>query len=341
MVDNLWPVDAVAGAPAYTGRKLRQTGAPALAGATAARPLGARSGVRPGTPASTATATSSTWTLKPFAGVIDFATAAEAGPYQFAFDADATGSVTAAAGSARIDILYVEGSDPAESAGAAPAVTRKYLAGTAGSGLPPATPARSFVVARINVPASGGGAPTVTWIPPYAVAAGGTLPVNSQAELDAYTPGDGAFAYRLDQKLLWVRRDGGWFVAPGQVLASAVYASSGSGAGASAGAPIKTPVLPIGQRVKLRATCAVNSASAGSVAETMRWLNTGADVTYTTGTAKVGRTVTLAGGAVSTAAPIEAYFTTTANAEISLGLYLSSAGFFYGADEQILEVVAV
>lgn len=189
----------------YNGRQLRQLDGPMLAGATSARPLGARSGVRPGTPSTTATATSTTWTVQPFAGVIDFVPAAEAGAYPFAFDAVQTGPVTAAAGLSRVDILYVEGNDPAESAGTPIGVSVKYLAGVAnGSGNPPATPARSFVIARINVPASGGGSPTVTWEPPYAVAAGGILPLRageaypSSPHLGQYVDREGGTLERYD-----------------------------------------------------------------------------------------------------------------------------------------------
>src|SRR5690606_13487402 len=75
---TVWPLDAVEGAPEYDGRALRQTGVVDLAYATSARPLGARSGVRPGTPDSTLSTTSTTWTVKPHAGVLDVLTAAEA-----------------------------------------------------------------------------------------------------------------------------------------------------------------------------------------------------------------------------------------------------------------------
>lgn len=177
--------DAVAGAPSYVGRALRQLMSPLVGGATAARPLGAISGVRPGTLGSIVTATSTVWTVTPFAGVIDLEAAAIAGPYPFAFDTNQTGSVTAAGAGARIDILYVRVSDPAEGDGtAAPLIEVLYLAGAAGSGAAPATPARSFVIAQINVPTSGGGSPTVTWVAPYAVSAGGVLPAPTQAFLN-------------------------------------------------------------------------------------------------------------------------------------------------------------
>jgi len=168
----------------------RQAQSVTLAGATAARPLGARSGVRPGTSTSTVTATATAWSCGPFAGVIDAEAAAEAGPYEFAFDATATGTITAADGTnPRTDIIYVQVSDPSEGDGSTvPSVVRGYLAGTAAATpVAPAAPARSFVVAQINVPKAGGGNPTVTWVAPYAVAAGGVIPVNTLANLKTIT----------------------------------------------------------------------------------------------------------------------------------------------------------
>jgi hypothetical protein len=185
---TVWPVNAVTGAPSYSGRMYRQVHGVALAGAKATRPLGARSGVRPGTPADTVTATSTTWTCKPHAGVLDGQSANEAGAYWYAVDANVTGAVTAAnATNPRIDIIYARVDDPAESDGTSvPVVAVAYLAGTAAaSPSAPATPARSMKLAEINVPASGGGSPTVTWVAPYAVAAGGIIPVRTTAERDA------------------------------------------------------------------------------------------------------------------------------------------------------------
>jgi hypothetical protein len=191
MTNRVWPVDAVAGAPSYTGRALRQTQAPLLFGATAARPLGARSGVRPGTSSATVTATSTVWTVKPHAGIVDLETAAEAGPYAYAIDADVTGAVTAAnATNPRKDIVYVQLDDPAESDGSTvPAITPKYLAGTAAATpAAPATPARSMVLAEINVPVSGGGSPTVVWKAPRSAAAGGIVHVRDATDLATLLP---------------------------------------------------------------------------------------------------------------------------------------------------------
>lgn len=197
MAISSWPIDAVSGSPTYSGRRLRQTtNAPMLAGATATRPLGSASGVRPGTSTTTVTATSTTWTCGPLAGVIDGEAAAEAGPYTFASDSNVTGSVTAADQSnPRVDIVYVQVSDPAEADGSStPGVRILYLAGTAAATpAAPATPARSFVLARINVPKSGGGSPTVTWVAPAVVAAGGIVPAVTSFQMSALTPVTGTY----------------------------------------------------------------------------------------------------------------------------------------------------
>jgi len=224
----VWPADAVSNAPSYTGRMLRNTQAPFLAGATAARPLGAMSGVRPGTPSNTVAATSSVlYTVTPFAGIIDLETAAISGPYAFAFNANVTGAITAAGGTPRLDAVYVQINDAAESDGTvgAPSIRIDYLAGTVNSGgvlVIAAVPPRSFVIANINVPVSGGGSPTVTWVAPYSVAAGGTLTANTfnaisvvtgylgqYAEVTADTTATNNGLYRFDGTN-WVLWEQGW-----------------------------------------------------------------------------------------------------------------------------------
>ena len=212
----VWPVDAVTGAPSYTGRMLREASVAPLAGfATAARPLGARSGVRPGTPTTTVTATSTTWTCNTHAGIIDGETAAIAGPYAYAVNTAQTGSVTAAnATNPRVDIVYAQVSDPAESDGSSvPSVVIAYLAGTAAPApVAPATPARSMVLAQINVPVSGGGSPTVTWVAPTLTAAGGIIPVASSTERDALTAYEGLTVYRMDTNVLESYSGSAWQV---------------------------------------------------------------------------------------------------------------------------------
>jgi len=190
MTERTWPVDAVAGAPRYSGRALRQLHAPYLAGATTADPFGARSGVRPGTSRGIVTVSSTAWSCASHAGVLDLQPAVEAGPYTYAVDAAVGGALNAAdASNPRTDRVYVQLTDPAEGNGTAPpGVAVKYVAGTARADAPwPSLPVRSMSLARINVPKQGGGSPTVTFEAPYSVAAGGVLPVPTVDELKTIT----------------------------------------------------------------------------------------------------------------------------------------------------------
>lgn len=163
-----FPLDASSGAPSYSGQMLRQT-LSALAGtAPSGRPLGAVSGVRPGTPATTvflSGGSNFTWNVAAHSGVIDGETSAAAGPYFYATDGTDTGTITAAnATNPRIDIIYVQINDNTQDGSALENAVVGYLAGTpAGSPVAPAAPARSIVLANIAVPAVGGGNPAASW----------------------------------------------------------------------------------------------------------------------------------------------------------------------------------
>jgi hypothetical protein len=131
-----------------------------------------------------------------------------------------SGALNAAdASNPRTDIVYVQVSDPSEGDGTSvPKVARGYLAGTpSATPATPATPARSFIIAQINVPKAGGGNPTVTWVAPYAVAAGAPLYVPTKAALDAITgyPYQQAIVYADPLAVyngLWARRGSAWAV---------------------------------------------------------------------------------------------------------------------------------
>lgn len=198
MANRVGPADAVTGAPSYTGRMLRQLNSVNVAGSTATRPLGARSGVRPGTPSSTVTVTTTQYTVGNHAGVLDLAVANEAGPYAYSIDAPIVGTLTAATSFIRIDILSVTPNDPAESLGTGgPNVGITYTVGTVAS-TQPATPSGSMLIAIITTPASGGGGPTVQWVAPYTVASGAPIPVQSLAERNALATHLGLQVKRLD-----------------------------------------------------------------------------------------------------------------------------------------------
>lgn len=166
-----FPLDAVSGAPEYSGRMLRNALAGLLGSPPAGRPLGAISGVRPGTPATTVSVAGSTCTISPHAGVLDVQTAAAAGPYFYAVGAAETKAVPAAhATYTRWDRVSIQLSDPAEGDGTStPEVAVVYTAGTpAASPALPAAPARSITLARVVVPQSGGGAASAVWMAPEA-----------------------------------------------------------------------------------------------------------------------------------------------------------------------------
>lgn len=193
-------MDASAGAPSYTSTQLRQARS-ALMGGGSARPLGTRSGWRPGTLDTVVAVTSTTWTLHAAAAVIDAASSTNQGPYEWASDTDITGSVNAADGTnPRIDILYIQIDDSSAGDGSG-ALTGNvyYLAGTpAGSPSAPTLPSRSFLVATITVPQSGAGSPTVALNHTFHVAAGGILPVYSEADISALSAYDGLTIRRKD-----------------------------------------------------------------------------------------------------------------------------------------------
>jgi hypothetical protein len=271
MANRLWPADAISGAPAYSGRALRQTQSPFTAGATPARPLGARSGVRPGTSTATVTATATAWTCGPHAGLLDVETAAEAGPYTYAVDTSVTGAITASnASNPRVDLIYVQVTDAAED-GAAPGqpavVTVGYLAGTASaSPVAPALPARSIGLARINVPKTGGGNPTVQWIAPYAVGAGGLLPVWDQAERDALTKTEPLLVWRLDKHWAELWNGSGWEVIGTHAERDTYFewnsGSTGIGGGNTFRA-VSIPASPQAQRVRFMVSGLVSPDAQG------------------------------------------------------------------------------
>ncbi|MGI5247762.1 hypothetical protein [Dactylosporangium sp. CA-139066] len=148
-------------------------------------------------------------------------------PYLVASDANATGSVTAAdATNPRKDILYVQVSDTDEDASGSRAATVGYLAGTAAA-IPsaPATPARSLLIGVIDVPKVGAGSPAFTGSGLWFVAAGGIVPVPSQAARDALSAYAGQAVWRLDTNQVEIF-DGTNWVSPPSFGARAVGLNS-------------------------------------------------------------------------------------------------------------------
>lgn len=185
--------------------KAERQGSAALYGGGAGRPLGGRSGFRVDTASDVLTVTSSTWTLKPCAAMID--PGINTGMYGWASDSNITqasipGSPVAPDSTLpRKDIYYIQLNDSSAGDGSgAINADVKYLAGTPNaSPAAPALPARSFLLGTATVPQVGGGSPTVELNPARFAAAGGILPVfsaNDRATITA--PYKGQEIQRLD-----------------------------------------------------------------------------------------------------------------------------------------------
>lgn len=136
--------------------------------------------------------------------------------------------------------------------------------------------------------------------------------------------------------LLYKRSGTTWFIAPGQLLGSMIGPTSNTtgGAGTLVGSIVSTPVLAIGQKVKI--TSRFSSFNGGGNVSTIdtSWRNSATNVTnaardgYTTSrghTSSPGTVVTPGGGFL--------VVTATAAAKISAGIFLSDGtSAVYGVD---------
>ena len=196
MAGEAWPIDASSGAPSYTGAELRGIDSTLLLNGTADS-FGARGGRRPGA-GMVVTASALAWSVTAGAFIAYPRFSATQGPYRVTFAATEAGAYTAPHATwSRRDILSVVIDDAGAGDGSGQRQARiQYTAGTASaSPVSPAVPARGTLLATLVVPPAG--SPTVL-AGPVAVAAGGVLPVGSQAEEDALTQHQGLTVLRTD-----------------------------------------------------------------------------------------------------------------------------------------------
>lgn len=254
------PMDAdpTSGLPAFPASLNRVADAVLLGGGSRSRPLGARSGWRPGA-GPVVTVSGVTATIQPIAGVIDTGVGIACGPFRFVSDAVVTKTITAANGTyPRSDILYAQVSDqPTDSSGQRKADIG-YLAGTAtGPSAPvPATPARSLRLGVLNVPVSGGGTPTFTTDRVYSTASGGVLPVATLSELASLAQYEGLIIDCAETNLLY-RSDGSMFdifADPNIFNTWSAYAPSWTGEGSTPGASLGTTGVAAGYAQKIGST---------------------------------------------------------------------------------------
>ncbi|TLF33223.1 hypothetical protein [Microbacterium sp. 5K110] len=136
-----------------------------------------------------------------------------AGVEWVANDAITTVATTAAPGSnSRIDVIWVRCLFPlASDTGTAPlfGVTQGVANASPSK---PSIPAGALELATAVVTSGDLTTQTVviTQTAPFTAMAGGTVWLRNQAEMDAWTPADGATAYRLDLDVLAVRENGIW-----------------------------------------------------------------------------------------------------------------------------------
>lgn len=188
------PVDGVP-TPAMRERQSQA----AQHGGGAGKRLGGRSGFRVDTPADVLTVTSTTWTLKPCAAMIDGDRVSYQGMYGWASDSNETGSIEPAHDTnARIDRLSIELLDSTAGDGTGQVSANLVYTVGAATAVPVAPNYPGFLVGTINVPALGGGSPTVQLNPARYAAAGAPLPVYGQPERDDLDLFDGLIVQRRD-----------------------------------------------------------------------------------------------------------------------------------------------
>lgn len=175
---DVWGLDGLTLDGAETRRA---DAAMVMANGTAA---GSRSGVRPGDPGLTVSLAGSTINVSAGVAMIGYA---GQGVYRVALPSSTSpGTLTAAhATLPRIDLVYLRVWDNTVDGAGLAKGDPVYLAGTAAASPSAPTPAGTMVyipLATINVPASGGGSPSVsTTVRPVTVAPGGILPDASAA----------------------------------------------------------------------------------------------------------------------------------------------------------------
>lgn len=173
---DVWAIDTLS----LSGQEVRLVeSSTVMADGTA---LGSRSGVRPGDPGLTVSLAGSTINVSPGVATVFYT---GQGVYKVALASTVSpGTLTAAhATLARIDLVYLRVWDNAVDASGLRQADPVYLVGTASASPVAPTPAGTQIympLATINVPASGGGAASVSSaVRPVTVAPGGILPATT------------------------------------------------------------------------------------------------------------------------------------------------------------------
>lgn len=211
MPDPLWINDdpAAPGTVSYDAGELRR--AMALALMYGGNTLDGKDGVRPGGNQLQTTLTGSTITVAPGVCALSPRLTATQGTYWVALPDPQTFTLTPAdATNARRDLVIIRVYDHDIDASGMRRAWAEYIPGVAApSPVTPAVPTGAIRSAVIDVPKVGGGAPVVTDLRHYTVAAGGVLPVTDSVVRPATTAYRGQLAYRLDAGTVEANNGGG------------------------------------------------------------------------------------------------------------------------------------
>lgn len=314
MTDICLPIDASAGSPSFPAAQHRVAQSALIMGRSD-RPLGAHSGVRPGSEP-TITATSTTWTVTPFAAVVDPETALTVGPYLVAFTANKTGAVNAAdATNPRIDRLDLQVPDDPSGGTTTPVIV--YTAGVAAaSPSAPAAPARSTPLAQITVPKAGTGSPSVAVTYKHTASAGGIIIATDSTQYPAH-PFKGQMVYDVARDRLmrysgtaWSPVGAGFYVGE-QALVTAVTLATTSAFASSAKV---TFALTEQRRVKITGTVGRYSPATTGNLRIQAGYNSGASATI--------------GSFVGVGAIVNTTSSGNANGALAVGSALLAAGTY-------------
>ena len=217
----LW-INADAGEPEYNARQLRRAVGGLLAPGGPHR-LGARQGVRPGTPV--VELSGSTVIVHPHQGVIDPALTSSQGAYPYEEEGDSFSLSPADGSSDRTDIVVERIYDHDEDASGQRKVEPDYIVGTPGGGTP-STPSGAMLLASILVPSGGSPSPTLTYEAPSTTALGGIIPVRDSGELPTAGLYDGMAAWLQDTHQLSVYNGDTWIPVNGPVAVAEVVSGT-------------------------------------------------------------------------------------------------------------------
>ncbi len=193
----------------FDAEELRRADAANLT-AGAGRALGARSGVRPGN-GDAVSLSGSTVTVHDVVAVIDATLGGDGdGPYRVGLTESTLALAPADGSNPRIDLVVLRVYDDAlDLSGRDEAVPELVAGAPSATPSAPAVPSGAVVLGQVSVPQSGGGAASLTYTAPRAVASGGVTPARDDADRPGATY-DGLLVWREDTHVLEVFNDGTW-----------------------------------------------------------------------------------------------------------------------------------